>query len=175
MKFIATFLLALVPLVAGTQYHLTPNFYPSSANHQNICKRLYGDHSDVLDFSELKKMVDVKIKVVMDELGIPVTVNENHFFITYDHQQHYSGSSRISYFFEMHNAPAPAFFDKIDHHAGLNVGVTNKMGRIVCTSDDVYERNRRLQEVEEEAKEEEAPTMTRRLRSSWKGSWSSWW
>ncbi|CAB9527218.1 expressed unknown protein [Seminavis robusta] len=114
------------------EYKLTSSLYMPDADHQEICREYFGSGAEVADFEDFKAMDPDTVQEIMSELSIGTSRNEHIYFLKYQGQSLYPGTPRHAYFFENNGGDPPAFVDMVDHHGGLNVGVTNKFGRVVC-------------------------------------------
>lgn len=132
MAFLRTLLLLTLPFTASAEsiFKITKALYPALSNHGKVCKHFYGDGAEVVDFNDLKAMHSVKLDALMDELEVKETTNREHYFVQNQGKALYSG--KHAYFFENHGGPPPSYFSKVDGTEGLNLGVTDKYGHVMC-------------------------------------------
>ena len=136
----------------AAQFQVTSNVYPPDGDQSKICKTHFGEDAVPADFADLHGLTEDAVQQVMSDLNIGVTRNEAHYFVKVNGQSLYPGTNKHAYFFENHGGEPPSFFGAIDNYAGLNVGVANKYGHVVC---HVGAARRKLVEAEPVAEENE--------------------
>jgi len=168
---------------AATTFYLTKIYYHPGADHEAICKMDYGPSAIVADFGvDLATLSETELQQTFSALGIEATKNEYYYFVTFNLDHGPAGAPDEAYFFEYNAGPAPAFFGKLDNYHGINVGLTDKYGRILCKVE--ASTNRRLRDVnteeeqqensegdKAEAKSEEEDTIAGKLRRKLSWGW----
>ena len=128
-------LVSLTPsFTSDVTFKLTFTSVSETSDHESICKAEFGNHYEVVDWYYdlvMSGMSDQEVRTIMEGLGIPISYNENYFFVTYKENKYY-GATRV-YFFEDHNYNPPGNWLVHDEFAGLSLGSWyNINGNILC-------------------------------------------
>jgi hypothetical protein len=90
---------------AAVDYALTSGYYAETADHTSACVNELGAGYRVADWLQLEALGASSVNSLMNDLGVPTTFNQKHFFVTRDGTNVYSGN-RV-YFFERHGGHPP--------------------------------------------------------------------
>jgi len=137
----------LLSVTLADKYKPTSSVYPPDADKDKICRLYFGVGAKPADFEDLQAMSTEQVVLAMEYAGIQKAVHIEKYFININGQSLFAGSHMHAYFFEYHGGPPPAFFDAIETHGGVSVGITNKFGHVLCTVPDTQVR-RHLEHVE---------------------------
>jgi len=132
MKLLLVIASLLISVAAAADYMFTDNVYPPQADKDALCKLIFGDTAQVADFEDFQGMTVDEVDNLMIDMHLSVSRNVGHYFVNVNGQSLFAGTHKHAYFFENHGGDPPSFFDTVEKHAGLTVGVTNKFGHIVC-------------------------------------------
>ena len=92
-----------------------------------------GEDAQVADWVyNLEAMNEDEVTELMVELGIPVSYNEESYFVTNEGQKYWGNSERV-YNFENHAGMPPSNWLVHDQYAGLTLGSWYGLeGKILC-------------------------------------------
>merc|ERR1712174_121180 len=126
------------PTAPVSPFKLTSTSTSETSDHEYECKAEFGNDYEVADWYfdlVMSGMSDEEIRTIMENLGIPISYNENFFFVTYKGNNRFFGSIRV-FFFEDHNYNPPGNWLAHDTFAGLTLGSWYNInnGKVLCKS-----------------------------------------